>query len=217
MAQSQSAGRGRNGRAWVSEPGNLHASLLLIDPAPLARAPELGFVASLAAACALQALVGGAAKIALKWPNDMLCDGAKIGGVLLESATLEAEGGKRLACVAGFGVNCRSHPSEALYPAGDLSAAAGRPIDAGEALRALAAETAHWLGVWAQAGGFALVRREWLARAAGLGEHIRIARRGGDVEGVYRTIDESGRLVLDLGAAGDVSVDAGDVFLARPA
>lgn len=210
VARSQTKGRGRNGRSWTSEPGNLFASLLLIDPVPLTRAPELGFVVSLACACALQAIVGDKAPVGLKWPNDLFCGGAKVGGVLLESAALE--GGTAL--VAGIGVNCASHPVDTLYPANDLGAILARPVAAEEAFAALAQETARWLGVWTQPGGFSAIRREWLARALGVGERIRVAaRRGGDLEGVFSTIDESGRLALDAGEAGEIRIDAGDVFL----
>ena len=68
----QSGGRGRNGRVWPSEPGNLYASLLLIDPAPPARAAELGFVAGLALADALRQILRGDPALRIKWPNDIL-------------------------------------------------------------------------------------------------------------------------------------------------
>src|SRR5258706_6388441 len=85
VAKEQSGGRGRRGRAWVSPAGNLHATLMLTDPAPPAAAAQLGFVAGLAlhdaAAAAAPAL---APRLALKWPNDMLCAARKIGGILIE-------------------------------------------------------------------------------------------------------------------------------------
>ena len=75
-AVSQSAGRGRRGRDWVSQPGNLYASLLLADPAPAERAAQLSFVAALAVHDALtRAAPELAARLTLKWPNDVLCDG----------------------------------------------------------------------------------------------------------------------------------------------
>lgn len=213
VATSQTKGRGRNGRSWTSQPGNLFASLLLIDPVPLARAPELGFVASLAGACALQTILGDAAPVGLKWPNDLYCGGAKLAGVLLESAALE--GGAAL--VAGIGVNCVSHPADTLYPANDLAAILRRLVATEEVFVALAREMARWVGVWTQPGGFSAIRREWLARALGIGERIRVVRRDGDVEGVFKAIDESGRLALDAGAAGEIRIDAGDVFLSGAA
>jgi BirA family biotin operon repressor/biotin-[acetyl-CoA-carboxylase] ligase len=210
-AATQSGGRGRNGRVWTSELGNLFASLLLIDPAPPVRAAELGFVASLALASALRQLLDGDPSIKIKWPNDILFDGAKLAGVLLESVALP----HGFACVAGIGVNCRSHPQETLYPATDLAAAAGRPIASGVVFEALAAAMAHWLGVWSQGQGFETVRMAWLANAAGVGCKIRVARPNETLEGVFETIDESGRLILRR-ESGDRAIDAGDVFLAAP-
>ena len=106
-AARQTAGRGRRGNAWVSEPGNLYASLLLTDAAPAAHLPELCFVVALAVRDAL----GGAApelssRLKLKWPNDLLLDGAKLAGILIEAESL---GGKTITA-AGIGVNCVHHP-----------------------------------------------------------------------------------------------------------
>src|SRR5258708_39940625 len=100
VARQQSAGRGRRGRAWVSPPGNLHATLLLTDPAPAAAAPQLGFVAGLAlvdAAAAAAPLL--ASRLALKWPNDLLCGARKIAGILIEGE------GSPLTVAVGIGVN----------------------------------------------------------------------------------------------------------------
>ncbi len=210
-AERQSGGRGRNGRIWTSEPGNLFASLLLIDPAPPARAAELGFVTSLALALALRDILGGDPALKIKWPNDILYDGAKLAGVLLESVALP----HGLACVAGIGVNCGSHPDGTLYPATDLSAAAGRDIAPRLVLEALARTMAQQLDVWLQGPGFAAIRAGWLALAAGLGSPISVARTNETIEGVFETIDAMGRLVLRQ-PAGERLIDAGDVFLAAP-
>lgn len=84
-AQRQTAGRGRRGRAWVSEPGNLYASLLLADPSTPDRFPELSFVAALALHDAVTARIPGlAGRVALKWPNDLLIDRNKFAGILVE-------------------------------------------------------------------------------------------------------------------------------------
>jgi BirA family transcriptional regulator, biotin operon repressor / biotin---[acetyl-CoA-carboxylase] ligase len=210
-AGRQSGGRGRNGRIWTSEPGNLFTSLLLIDPAPPARAAELGFVTSLALALALRDILGGDPALKIKWPNDILFDGAKLAGVLLESVALP----HGLACVAGIGVNCASHPDGTLYPATDLSAAAGRDIAPRIVLEALARTMAQQLDVWLQGPGFAAIRAGWMALAAGLGSPIRVARTNETIEGVFETIDAMGRLVLRQ-PAGERLIDAGDVFLAAP-
>jgi BirA family biotin operon repressor/biotin-[acetyl-CoA-carboxylase] ligase len=212
-AASQTGGRGRNGRSWTSHPGNLFASFLLIDPAPPRRAPELGFVASIALAQALREVLGDGPAVKIKWPNDILGNGAKVAGILLESAPV-AQG---LACVAGIGVNCASHPDgPLLYKTNDLSAIAGRKVTPDMVLEPLAAFMAHWLGVWSQPAGFEAIRAEWLTFAAGQGEKIRVTRPKDVVEGVFKTIDATGRLLLqqDLN---EIAIDAGDVFLLPPA
>jgi BirA family biotin operon repressor/biotin-[acetyl-CoA-carboxylase] ligase len=183
----------------------------LIDPAPLSRAAELGFVTSLALACSLRALLGGDPPLRIKWPNDILYDGAKLAGILLESVASP----RGFACVAGIGVNCRSHPQDTLNPATDLAAAAGRAIAPEAVLEALAAAMAHWLGVWSKGEGFETVRTAWLAHAAGLGGPIRVARPNETLEGLFETIDATGRLILRQ-ESGARAIDAGDVFLAAP-
>ena len=171
-AESQTGGRGRNGRRWTSEPGNLFASLLLIDPAPPRRLAELGFVASLALVHALCTILGPDPGFRIKWPNDILYKRAKLAGVLLESVALP----RGVACVVGIGVNCASHPHDVLYPATDLSEAAGREIAPDIILGPLATEMARWLDVWSKGEGFDVIRTQWLALAAGIGETIEVAR-----------------------------------------
>ncbi len=210
-ATRQSGGRGRNGRVWTSEPGNLFASLLLIDPAPPARAAEFGFVTSLALAFALRQILGDDPAVKIKWPNDILYDGAKLAGILLESVALP----HGFACVAGIGVNCGSHPEGTLYPATDLDAAARRAITPDVVLESLARAMARQLDVWSKGAGFAAIRAEWLALAAGVGAPIRVARSNETIEGVFQTIDDTGRLILAQGSA-ERAIDAGDVFLAAP-
>ncbi len=212
IADTQTGGRGRNGRVWSSPRGNLHASLLLIDPAPPHRAAELGFVTGVAAAHALREILCGDRSVTIKWPNDVLHDGAKVCGILLESANLP-DG--RFACVAGVGVNCRLHPESTPCKATNLSAIAGRPVAPARVFARLSATMTHWLGVWAAGVGFAAVRAEWLSLAAGLGAWISVARPLQTIEGTFQTIDSTGRLILEQ-ASGQVAIEAGDVFfLAR--
>jgi len=150
--------------------------------------------------------------LALKWPNDVLHGGAKLVGILLESTNLP-DG--HLACVAGFGVNCRLHPGDTPYKATDLTAIAARPVPPEIVFEQLSAAMAHWLDIWAEGAGFEAVRTEWLSLAAGLGTWISVSRPSQTIEGVFRTIDANGRLILEQ-ASGHVAVEAGDVFLVQP-
>ncbi len=209
VAESQTGGRGRHGRVWASPPGNLYASVLLSDPCAIAVAPQLGFVAGVALAGTLRDVLGGDARLQLKWPNDALFAGAKLAGLLLESTTTPAG---HLACVIGFGVNCRSHPENLLYPATDLTAAAGRPVDPDMILAPLASALVAQLRGWDRGAGFAAVRAAWLAFAAGLGDTIRVQSSSRTVTGCFSGIDPTGRLLVET-AEGSVAIDAGDVFL----
>lgn len=207
-ANTQSAGKGRLGRVWQSAPGNLFASLLLIDPASVEIAPELGFVAGVALIEALKDITTAQARFTLKWPNDALLDGGKLAGILLESSTLQ-DGS--LACVAGFGVNCARHPEGLPYPARDLSEF-GANACREEAFAALANKFAHWLEVWDKGRNFATVRMAWLSHAAGIGDEIEINHGGRRLIGRFNGIDERGRLKLET-TSGEVAIDAGEVFL----
>jgi BirA family biotin operon repressor/biotin-[acetyl-CoA-carboxylase] ligase len=208
-AEAQASGRGRNGRVWTSPAGNLYASLLLLDPAPRERAAELGFVAGTALACALREILAGDARLAIKWPNDILFAGAKLGGILLESTDL-SDG--RFACVAGFGVNCASHPSDTSYGATDLAEIIGYPVSPQIVQEHLARAIEQRLATWRHGAGFPAIRAEWLGSAAGLGAKVEVVRPSATIEGIFQTIDATGRLQLET-ESGLVAIDAGDIFL----
>ena len=209
VAEAQSGGRGRQGRSWVSPPGNLYASLALLGPSPIAVAPQLGFVSGVALAKVLKRRLGLDARLQIKWPNDVVFAGAKLAGILLESATLP-DG--RLACVIGFGVNCLSHPEGLAYRATDLREAGDASPDAREVLAALADEMRLQATIWREGAGFAEIRSAWLDLAAGLGERITVATPRERLVGTFAGLDPTGRLLIDQGP-GSVTVEAGDVFL----
>jgi len=209
IGREQLQGRGRRGRTWSSPPGNLYASLLLIDAAGPERLPELGFVAGVALLTALREIIGDDPRLGLKWPNDILFDGAKLSGILLESSLLPSGA---IACVAGFGVNCRSRPSNLPYAATDL-ATIGTLLEAPEdVFLRLSNAMAASLQVWAAGAGFADIRRTWLANALGLGEPIRVALGTTELSGVFETIDARGRLIFRQHGA-TRAIEAGDIFL----
>jgi BirA family biotin operon repressor/biotin-[acetyl-CoA-carboxylase] ligase len=207
VARSQNSGRGRHGRHWTSPPGNLYASLLLVNPCEPALAPQLGFVAGLALHDAAARVTGlTAPQLALKWPNDLLVDGAKCSGLLLEGES----GAGRFAVIAGLGVNIASCAQGTPYPASFLRAHA--PDVTIEAT--LAALVEAWLNrfdVWRQPGGFTPTRAAWLERAAFLGGTITIRLPEGPLEGRFAGIDATGRLELET-LGGRRLVDAGDLF-----
>lgn len=208
-AARQTAGRGRRGRYWHSGPGNLYASLRLVGAAPSARLPELCFVASLALYDAVRAVTGiDPLRIGLKWPNDVLIDGAKLAGILIEGTVLP-DG--RNVTVIGFGVNCAHHPADTPYPTTDL-AAAGYPTEPAGLLAALDTAMLDRLREWAEGRGFDETRAEWVRRAPGLGRPVTVRLGERETHGVFEALDISGAMVLRLPDGGRETISAGDVF-----
>ena len=209
IAREQTAGRGRRGRSWISAPGNLHASILLTAACPPGRAAELSFVGALAlhdAVATLDARIGP--RLRFKWPNDLLLDGAKLAGILVEGETLP-DG--RFATVLGFGLNCAHHPGDTPYPACDL-AGAGFRVEPAQVLAPLSRTLMARLAEWNAGDDFAAIREAWLARAMGVGEPIRVRAPGSDLEGRFLALDEAGRLVLALPEGGTRIVSTAEVF-----
>jgi BirA family biotin operon repressor/biotin-[acetyl-CoA-carboxylase] ligase len=207
-AQVQTAGRGRRGNAWVSTCGNLYATLLLRDPAPADNAPELSFVTALAVHDALAERAPALrAQLALKWPNDVICGGKKLAGILIESEAI----GASLTVAIGIGVNCLHHPVGTAYPATNL-ASAGAMVSAEDVFTGLSGAMARRLTQWGRGEGFASVRAEWLARVHGLGNEIRVRLPGREFGGRFEALDERGRLLLRLADGTMQTITAGDVF-----
>lgn len=206
-ARSQSAGRGRQGRSWVSAPGNLYASLILRPAVAAATAAQLGFVAALAVADACQALVPAAA-LALKWPNDVLLGGKKLAGILLESQARAS--GALDWVVVGIGLNLATYPIDVDYPATAL-AATGADVSIDSALAALATALLEQYERWRDGAGFATIRADWLARAQGVGQPIRVRLPSETRSGIFAGLDSDGALLLDT-PRGRERIAAGDVF-----
>jgi len=209
-ARAQTGGRGRRGRTWVSEPGNLFATLLLTDPAPPAQAPQLSFVAALATHDAIARLAPAlAARLAFKWPNDVLCGGAKLAGILIE-----AEGARPLIVAVGIGVNCQHHPGGTDTAATDL-AAHGASVTAENLFTALSDAMMVRLREWGT--GFGTIRTEWLRRTGAPGTPLRVRVGTRDFTGRFETLDEAGRLVVRLADGTRETIAAGAAFPIAPA
>jgi len=208
-AQEQTQGRGRRGRDWSCLGGNLFTSLLLVDLQPAERIGELPLVAAGALAEAVDKAAGTLQLVQLKWPNDLLVEGAKLSGILLEAEVLADA---RQAVVMGFGVNCVSHPELSLYQATDLRSL-GFQVSAERLFECLAATLAEKLAVWAQPGGFETIRRDWLKRAAHLGKRITVRTAREELSGIFADLDARGHLVLRQDDGRQRTLYAGDVFL----
>jgi len=200
-AREQTAGRGRRGRVWVSERGNLFATLLTRAAQPVA--VQLAFAAGLAAGETMAALAPHA-RMTLKWPNDILLDGKKAGGILLEGLTGDA-------LAIGVGLNLAHHPEGTEFPATSVVALTGSAPAPDDALLRLARRMAAWYEVW-RGDGFARVRAAWLTHAAGLGRPILARLQGSEMDGVFEDLDEDGALLLRQTSGALARITAGEVF-----
>jgi len=227
VTDRQSDGRGRRARSWASPAGNLAATFMQVMTIAPGAAATLGFAAGLALIEALKRIEDAgrrtaapdapamAAKAApafrLKWPNDVLADGRKLAGILLESDRLP---GGEIALVVGFGVNVVAAPADMPYPATAL-AALGIEACAADLFESLAECWPEALARWHGGAGMAELRGDWLARAAGIGEPVTIDHEGERISGRFETIDEWGRLVLRDAQGARRMIAAGDVFFGR--
>lgn len=203
-AAQQTAGRGRRGRTWHSPPGNLYVSLLLRPDRSPAESARVGFVAAVALAETLADMLPDPDRVRLKWPNDVLVDGRKISGILLETTPPPR------AIILGMGVNVRWRPEEALYPTISLLELGLADTDPGALLESFAPRFLAWYEIWRDEG-FSAVRQAWLSRAVGLGESIVVRLDKETLTGRFAALDESGALVLEL-PEGRRLISAGDVF-----
>jgi BirA family biotin operon repressor/biotin-[acetyl-CoA-carboxylase] ligase len=213
IAESQTAGRGRRGRTWVSPPRrNVHLSVVLRPDLPPARAPELTLVASVAVCDALRQ-AGVAAGI--KWPNDVLASGRKIAGILTE---LAADPDRVQWVVLGVGVNVNARAED--FPPELRGEATSVLIERGQAApralfaAALLTTLEDWIDRHAEEG-FAPVRDAWRARNVTLGREVLVRADGRDVEGRAEDLDDTGALLVAT-PAGIERIVSGDVKLLRP-
>ena len=210
-ALRQTGGRGRRGRTWISEPGNLYASLLLIDPAPWESMASLPLAVILAVHDAVAALLpDGAERLRIKWPNDLLIAGCKTAGILIEAEQL---GDGRRAVVIGCGVNIAHRPEAGQHPATCL-ADQGSSATPPDLFARLVASMDRALSDWDQGRGLPGIREAWISRAEGIGRQVTVNLPDRQIHGVFDGIDGEGRLMLALPEGGRQLIAAGDVFFA---
>ena len=228
VARQQTAGRGRRGRPWSSPHGNLAASLLLLPEADAAVAATLGFVAGVALSRALAEVLprglvrigidgadaaDGSGRVALKWPNDMLADGAKLAGILLESGKT---GDGRQAIVVGIGINVVAAPDGLPYPATSI-AGLGISRSAEQVFESLSDAWVDAFSLWNEGRGVPAVLEQWRGAAAGIGAPVAVTQDGETIRGVFETIDELGRLIVRANDNRRIAITAGDVHFGATA
>jgi len=207
-ARKQSAGRGRRGKMWASPVGNLYMSCVMRPVCTPVEATQLGFVAAVALWDAICDIDYPGIPLKLKWPNDVLLDGRKVSGILLESAT--ADGGRVDWVVIGIGVNTSHHPEDSAWPAGDLRQTRDQP-NPDDLLPFVARHLVDYYHVW-QRDGFAPIRHLWLEETYfAPGQRVTIGRGETAVSGLFETLDETGALVLRLDNGNRAVVSYGEV------
>ncbi len=209
-ALRQTAGKGRRGRSWQSEAGNLYCSLLLRPECHARRALQLSFVAALAMAETVSAVLPKGAFVHCKWPNDVLIEGRKVSGILLESQAVALGGMDWL--VIGAGLNIVHFPDDVEYPATSLLAEGAKGLSPETMLESFTRRFLAIMVTWKNMG-FEPVRRAWLGRAAGIGKEITVRLERETFTGIFKTLDKDGALILLLPDGSEKRITAGDIFV----
>jgi BirA family biotin operon repressor/biotin-[acetyl-CoA-carboxylase] ligase len=193
MAETQTAGRGRYGRTWQSPKGNLYMSLVLPDMGK--NTPYIAFLTAVAVADSLPDF-----NVSLKWPNDVLLDGKKLAGILVEKV------GDKV--IVGIGVNIISNPTEnVLYPTASLEGRL-RPMTVAKRILLQYNTLLELL----DKKGFKAIRARWLSCAKGLGQAMSVHLADSEVQGIFKGISATGALLLKEKRS-TRKITVGDVFL----
>ena len=209
-AREQTKGRGRQSRSFASPPGNLYMSLILRPDCPVAEAAQLGFVAALGVGDGVGSAAPPMIEVHFKWPNDVLFNGRKGSGILLESKISASVGLDWL--VLGIGVNLSSYPENTSFPATSLAFEGAPPdLQVEQLLEAISRHLLSWVHRWRDEG-FAPIRQAWLRHAKGIGEELEVRLSNERLRGTFRELDESGALVLELPGGETRRIHAGDVY-----
>lgn len=209
IAGRQTGGRGRKGRTWVSEPGNLYTSLVFRPQLAPKDLTALPYVAALSVRDAVIALGASSAEAQCKWPNDILLNGKKVSGILIESSARSAE--KLDYIVIGIGINLAHFPSNAAFPATSLKEQLGKLATPQQAIQALARSLRARLDVW-DVNDFDPVREEWTACAWGLGQTRVVSTASESFEATLIGLDENGGLLAKTPEGIVREIVAADIF-----
>jgi BirA family biotin operon repressor/biotin-[acetyl-CoA-carboxylase] ligase len=206
-AKNQTAGRGRRGRVWVSSSGNLYFSLVLRPRCRVTVAAQLGFVAAVALAGAIGELAPNI-EFRCKWPNDLLANGKKLSGILLETEMVA--GDRPDFVVIGIGVNLAASPRDVAYAATSLAEEGATGVVPEITLVRFVEHFGGWLALWRDEG-FGPIRDIWLKQAAGIGDPIQVRLARETLVGRFIDLDGDGTLVLGM-PSGNRRIAAGEIF-----
>ncbi|MCC8418531.1 MAG: biotin--[acetyl-CoA-carboxylase] ligase [Rickettsia endosymbiont of Glossina mortisans submortisans] len=230
LAKSQTKARGRSGKNWQSRVGNLHVSLLIKPNKELELLPQLSFVTALAVydCMSSRGLSTGSSKpttngavscfldpvgglrddiIQLKWPNDVLVNGRKIAGILLESVKVE----NNYYLIIGIGINITYHPDNIDQPTTSLISENLPPIEPQALLKKLIKNFEKYYQIWHN-NGFSFIRESWLKHAYKLHENISVKHQNKLITGFFKDIDNTGRIILQLPSKKIISFSTAELF-----
>lgn len=211
-AREQTAGKGRMGREWVSQEGNLFVSVLLRPPCALPECSQLSFVTANAVIETLRPIIADDGELESKWPNDILYEGKKLGGVLLESfTTMDGDSDPQQWVVVGVGINIDSYPSDVAFPPTCLRESGVEIISAKIVLSRFVYHFIHAYDQWC-AQGFTSARDQWMQSAFRLGHETDVQMGDTLAQGAFEGIDEYGRLLLKLSGGEVKAISAGEVL-----
>lgn len=209
-SKKQEEGVGRRGRSWSSPEGNLYCSLLLRPECDPLSGAGLSFLIAVSLHKAISGVLPSAADIKVKWPNDILINGKKCVGILLESKT--GDNGLLDYVVVGTGINIASYPKATDGLSATSIEAAGGAVKIEQLLSRYAHSFLESYMLW-KTEGFSPIRQEWLSRAAGLGQKITVRLSETVWEGTFSGLDEAGALILTLDNGQTKLITAGEVFI----
>ncbi|ABV84849.1 biotin--[acetyl-CoA-carboxylase] ligase [Rickettsia massiliae] len=227
LAKSQTNGRGRSGKNWQSRSGNLHVSLLIKPDKELELLPQLSFVTALSVYDSITSLCHSHSAlchsresrhdirnenniIQLKWPNDVLINGRKIAGILLESVKVE----NNYYLIIGIGINITYHPDNIDQPTTSLISENLPPIEAQALLEILIENFEEYYQIW-HSNGFPFIRKKWLEHAYKLYENISVKYQNDIVTGLFKDIDNTGRIILQLPSKKIISFSTAELFFSK--
>jgi BirA family transcriptional regulator, biotin operon repressor / biotin---[acetyl-CoA-carboxylase] ligase len=207
VAKHQTKGRGRRGRVWESLPGNLHLTYLTYLDIPLSEAPQLSLVACVALGEELLNWIPPTHNLTYKWPNDLLLNGKKVGGLLLEAIPHPEK--KEVCYLIGCGLNLKSYPQKVRYPATSFEAE-GTYFALDSIQKTLVTSLEHYLSLWRKKG-FDYIHALWMKRAAYLDTFISVEIGDKVQDGIFKGIDEEGAMLLKT-SDGTLKISVGEVL-----
>jgi BirA family biotin operon repressor/biotin-[acetyl-CoA-carboxylase] ligase len=212
IAETQTGGKGRLGRKWISPKGNLYLSVILRPNIPTYKAPLITLMGAVAVASAIRRTCG--VQAAIKWPNDILISGKKVAGLLTEMSA-EPDRIKHIALGIGVDVNMAlgELPLDIRALTTTLAAQAGRKIDRTALLRQILIDLEHWYRVFLHNDTDVL--REWEQLNMTIGKRVAVSGLGETLEGLAQGIDSEGRLIIRFNDGSVKTVAAGDVTILK--